>query len=117
MTTILSLLMINFICVYIIGYTDALNNIFSQLMEYITKGKIKRVVFKKPLGCPLCMCWIISLVYMCFVIPWNFFGILLGVTVAAINSFSTKYVLYGIQLIDKVLTKILVLLERIADKI
>ena len=117
MTTILSLLMINFICVYIIGYTEAPNNIASQIMSRLTNGKIKRVMLKKPWSCHLCMCWIISLIYMCFVIPWTFPGILLGITTAALNSFSTKYILYALQILDKFLTAVFIRLEKLCNKI
>lgn len=109
----LILLMINFCCVGIIGYLNAPNNILSQIINWCTDGKIKRVELLPPFGCPLCMCWIISLIYLCFAINWTFFGIMSMITLALLNALLTKYTLYIIETIDLALCKLLGWLQQL----
>ena len=103
----LILLMINFCCVGIIGYTNAPNNILSQIFNWWTDGKIKRVELLPPFGCPLCMCWIISLIYLCFAINWTFFGIMSMITLALLNALLTKYTLYIIETADMLICRVM----------
>lgn len=101
---------ITFCIVMIYGYFDAPNQIASQIMARLTKGKIKRVILKKPWGCQTCMCFWITLLILLIISPhlcW----------MSIIYAFSVKFILYLIQLLDKLLTKLFIRLEKLFDRI
>ena len=99
--------------VLIWDWFNAPNEIASQLMNWLSKGKITRVELKKPWGCPLCMCWWISWVYLLITLPftWHYFLIVVGLSL--LNALLTKYTLYIIETIDLVLCKLLGWLQQL----
>lgn len=109
----MELLLINFILVVVIGYLDAPNKIASQLMNWLSKGKITRVELKKPWGCPLCMCWWISWIYLLITLPFTWHYFLIGIALALLNAILTKYSLYIIETIDLALCKLLGWLQQL----
>lgn len=111
-TTIITLILVNFICVEIIGRLNYPNEIASLIMSKATNGKIKRVELIKPFSCPLCMTIIISMIYLCFVVYWlSFTSIVIGVAMAVMNGVLTKYMDYTLNLIDRAVTKIMIICE------
>lgn len=93
------------ICIVIIwGFLDAPNEIASQIMSWVTNGKISRVELKKPFGCMMCMTFWITLIILLILAPglcW----------MSLIYALSTKYILYIIELIDKALVKFFIWIE------
>lgn len=104
---LLNLLMINFCCVVIIGYLNAPNEILSSLFNCFTNGRIKEVTLKKPFGCPLCMCWWISWIYLLIALPFTWYYFLIGVTLALLNALLTKYTLYIIETADMLICRVM----------
>lgn len=95
---------ITFCIVMIWGYFDAPNQIISYICNIITDGKIKTVELKKPWGCTLCMTAWTTFIVLLFINPaycW----------MSLIYAFSTKFMLYAIQLIDKLITKIFIKID------
>lgn len=110
MSSILICWIITGCIVMIWDYFDAPNQIASQIMARLTKGKIKRVILKKPWGCSTCQSFYITLLVLLIISPqlcW----------MCLIYAFSTKYILYTLQLIDKLLVKVFIRLEMLFDKI
>ena len=99
--------------VLIWDWFNAPNEIASQLMNWLSKGKITRVELKKPWGCPLCMCWWISWVYLLITLPFTWHYFLIGVGLSLLNALLTKYTLYIIETIDLVLCKLLGWLQQL----
>lgn len=112
----LTLLYINIILTTIIGIWDAPNQIASQLMEILTKGKIKQVYLKKPLSCPLCMTFWISFFYLCFYMD-SFQSFVFCLFLAVLNAFLTQFVLLTIQVVERLISKILALFDRLISRI
>lgn len=111
--TIITLILINYICVEVIGRLNYPNEIASMIMNKMTNGRIKRVELIKPFSCPLCMTIIISMIYLCFVINWlSFTSIVMGVAMAVMNGVLTKYMDYLLRLIDGAVTKIMIICEK-----
>lgn len=108
----LILLLINLIFVILIAYLDAPNEILSHIMNWLSKGKIKRVELKKPLGCPLCMTfwcsWLVSLIILPFTLKW----FLVGLFASLLNAILTKYTLYIIETLDLAIIKLLSWLQQ-----
>ena len=94
---------------------NAPQDITNRFMEVVTKGKVKRVELKKPLGCPTCMCNWLSFIYLLIVMPINSF--ILICTFSVLNGFLTKFGTYMIQLIDQLVSHLATLFERLIDKI
>ena len=109
----MELLLINFILVVVIGYLNAPNEIASQLMNWLSKGKITRVELKKPWGCPLCMCWWISWIYLLITLPFTWHYFLIGIGLSLGNALLTKYTLYIIETADLALCKLLGWLQQL----
>ena len=88
------------VCIVIIwGFLDAPNEIASTIMNWLSKGKIKRVELKKPFGCTLCMTFWTTLIVLLILAPeWCFMSLVYAI--------STKYILYIIELMDKALVKL-----------
>lgn len=110
MSSILICWIITGCIVMIWGYFDAPNQMASQLMERLTKGKIKRVILKKPWGCSTCQCFYITLLVLLIMSPqlcW----------MSVVYAFSSKFILYFIQILDKLLTAVFIRLEKICNKI
>ena len=101
------LLMINLIFVILIGYLDAPNDILSSIMNWISKGKIKRVELKKPWGCPLCMTFWCSWIASLIILPFTFKWFLIGLLLSLINAVLTKYTLYILETLDLAIIKLL----------
>lgn len=109
----MELLLINFIVVVIIGYLNAPNEILSSLFNHFTNGRIKEVTLKKPLGCPLCMCWWISWIYLLIALPFTWHYFLIGVVLSLLNALLTKYTLYIIETVDLALCRLLGWLQQL----
>lgn len=99
-------LIITVCLVLIIDWFNAPNEILSQIMGIFTRGKITRVELKPPFGCSKCMTFWITLIFLLITAPelcW----------MSLVFAFSTKYILFIIEIIDKMITKLMILAERI----
>jgi hypothetical protein len=97
------------ICIAYIYHIDAPNRIFSSIISLLLKKNIY-LELKKPFGCPLCMTFWISLILLLICSPqicW----------LSLLLAFSTKYIDYSISIIELLLDKIFVLLERLLNLI
>ena len=112
----LTLVFINIILTTIIGIWDAPNQIASGIMEILTKGKLKKVYMKKPFSCPLCMTFWISFIYLCFYID-SFQSFVFYLFLSVLNAYLTQFVLLTIQVIERFISKILALFDRLISRI
>lgn len=88
-----------------IYHLDAPNQIVSRILSIVLKRDVS-VELKKPLGCPACMTFWITLVLFLIVSPsfcW----------MSLVYFFSSKYIDYTITLIEEMLDKIFSSLEKI----
>lgn len=88
-----------------IYHLDAPNQIVSRILSIVLKRDVS-VELKKPLGCPACMTFWITLVLFLIVNPafcW----------MSLVYFFSSKYIDYTITLIEEMLDKIFSSLEKI----
>lgn len=109
---ILNLLLINFIITYTWDILNFPNTIAGILTGWITKGRIKHVELKAPLGCSFCMIFWVSLIYLLIAhLP-----ILIAISVALVSAFSSKIILYTITLIDSIIDKLFRWLDGVINK-
>ena len=111
---ITDLLLIN-LFISLVYYLNAPQDMANRFMEVVTKGKVKRVELKKPLGCPTCLCNWLSFIYLLITMPISSF--ILICTFSVLNGFLTKFGIYMIQLIDQLVSHLATLFERLIDKI
>lgn len=109
---IINLLLINFIITYTWDILNFPNTIAGMLTALLTKGRIKNVELKAPLGCSFCMIFWVSLIYLLIAhLP-----ILIAISVALVSAFSSKITLYSITLIDSIIDKIFRYLDYLINK-
>lgn len=75
--------------------------------EIITKGRIHNVELKPPLGCSLCMTFWASLIVTYIFCEVSLQGFLVATLYALINAYATKYTYQFILLFEKILDKII----------
>lgn len=110
MNTFIICLIISFSITYIWDYVNFPAEIADRVVSFITKGKIKHIELKKPFSCSLCMTtWATLIVLLCMDPAWCWLCLLYGL--------STKYILYAINLTDRIISLVFVLLERLLNKI
>jgi hypothetical protein len=109
---ILYLILINIIITYTWDILNFPNIIASNLTAILTKGRIKNVTLKAPLGCSLCMIFWTSLIYLLCMK----FAILPAIAIGLACAYSSKITLYTITLVDNAIDKIFRWLESILNK-
>lgn len=88
MTTILNLLLINFITVFIIDQSGAVDSFKSGLKSILTSGKMKNPDYAlKPFDCSLCSTFWLSLIYL---IVTNHISIIFF-ALACLNSYMSQF--------------------------
>lgn len=93
--------------VYIWDYVQFPQEITNIVAGWITKGKIKHAILRKPWGCSLCMStWITLGILLCYQ-AWAYLPLCL------VYGWSTQYILAIYDIIDGALTKVLGFIERI----
>ena len=109
---ILNLILINIIITYVYDILNYPNTIAGMLTALLTKGRIKNVELKAPLGCSFCMIFWISAIYLlvCKL------ALLPAVAIGLACAFSSKITLYTITLIDNAIDKIFRWLENLLNK-
>jgi len=112
MNSIVICLIVTVAIVWGIGYLDFPHTFVARILTLIRGKEVTpdRVKLPKLFECPLCCtmwCTLVILLIMSPHLCW--FSI--------IFAFSTKYILYAIQLIDRLLTKIFILFDRVIGKI
>lgn len=116
---ILHLFFIAFCCTYIIGYADFPRNFLSRIYSNIFHWNVNPQSIKllKIFECPLCATTWISLFYLLCTNPLSLYFVLKAIFLSLLAGYSTKYINYTLTLIDAIISKILILLERTIDKI
>lgn len=110
---ILNLIYIN-LFISLVYYLNAPQEMTDRLVEIVTKGKVKKVELKKPWSCATCICFWITLLYLLFFVHTQFLSILF---MSVLNGFLTKFTTYIIQLIDRLISHLSMLFERLINKI
>lgn len=92
------------VCVAIVYWLDAPNDIASRVMSLIM-GRDIRVTLKKPLGCNTCMTFWLTLVALLILSPvWWW--------LAFVWAWSAKYFHYIIEVIDRLIVKVCTLIMK-----
>jgi hypothetical protein len=112
MNSIVICLIVTIAIVWGIGYLDFPHTFVARILTLIRGKEVTpdRIKLPKLLCCHLCCTFWCTLVILLIMSPhlcWF----------SMIFAFSTKYILYAIQLLDRVLTKVFILLERLCNKI
>ena len=103
-------LIVSFSITYIWDFARFPEELADRIISFVTKGKINNIELKKPFGCSLCMTtWTTLIILLCFDPCWCWMSLVFG--------FITKYILYIIELLDKMISLVFVLLERLLNKI
>ena len=93
-----------------IFHIDAPNQIASWLADILTNGKIKHIELRKPFGCPLCLTfWTTLIILLCTSPQYWYMSLLLA--------FLSKYFDYGLTILELLLDKAFLLLEKLLNKI
>lgn len=103
-------LIVSFSITYIWDFARFPEELADRIISLVTKGKINHIELKKPFGCSLCMTtWTTLIILLCLDPCWCWMSLVFG--------FITKYILYAIELTDRIITLLFVLLERLLNKI
>ena len=103
-------LIVSFSITYIWDFVHFPEELADRIISLVTKGKINHIELKKPFGCSLCMTtWTTLIILLCLDPCWCWMSLIFG--------FITKYILYIIELADRIITLLFVLLERLLNKI
>lgn len=102
-------LIVSFSITYIWDFVHFPEELADRIISLVTKGKINHIELKKPLSCSLCMTtWTTLIILLCLDPCWCWMALVFGM--------STKYILYAIELTDRIITLLFVLLERLLNK-
>lgn len=116
---ILNLIIINLCIVYAYDIVNFPRNLVSKALTIILHRDVSPSIVKLPklLECSLCATMWSSLLYLviCYVDSFDSFMVAMGL--ACLNSYLTTYTNYLFNLSNKLITTILVLIERCADKL
>lgn len=105
-------LLINFIITYVWDILNFPNTIAGICTGWITKGRIKHVELKPPLGCSFCMIFWCTLIYLLI----GKYAILTAISLSLLNAMLSKVTLYIITLIDNIIDRIFRYLDSIINK-
>lgn len=109
MNPILICIIITFSISYIWDYVNFPNEFASNIMSLILKRPVS-ITLAKPFGCSLCMTtWTTLIILLCIDPCWCWLSLLFGM--------STKYMLYSIQIVDKIISAALINIERLLNKL
>lgn len=111
-TMILNLILINIIITYVWDILNFPNIIVSNLTALLTKGRIKTVELKAPLGCSFCMIFWTSAIYLLFCK----LALLPAIAIGLGCAFSSKITLYSITILDSIIDKVFRFIERLINK-
>lgn len=109
---ILNLILINIIITYVWDILNYPNTIAGMLTALFTKGRIKSVELKAPLGCSFCMIFWISAIYLLICK----LALLPAIAIGLVCAFSSKITLYSITILDSIIDKVFRYLERLINK-
>lgn len=110
---ILNLILINIIITYVWDILNYPNIIAGVLTAILTKGRIKNVTLKAPLGCSFCMIFWTALTYL---LIFTELALLPAIAIGLACAFSSKITLYTITLIDSIIDKVFRGLESLLNK-
>lgn len=110
---ILNLILINIIITYVWDILNYPNTIAGIIAGWLSKGRIKSVYLKAPLGCSLCMIFWSSLTYL---LIFSELAILPIIAIGLACAFSSKVVLYTITLIDNLIDKLFRCIDNLINK-
>ena len=98
------------ISIVYIFHIDAPNQIVSWLADILTNGKIRHIELRKPFGCPLCLSFWTTLIILLCTLPHYWY-------LSLVFAFSTTYIDYSITILELLLRKIFITLEKLLNKI
>lgn len=93
------------VCVAIVYWLNAPNDIASRVMSIFMRREV-RVELRKPLGCATCMTFWLTLAVLLIYAPRLWY-------VAFVCAWAAKYLHYLIEVIDKLLIKLFSLIDRL----
>lgn len=109
MNPILICIIITFSIVYIWDVANFPEEFVNRILTIILKKPV-HITLMKPFGCSLCMTtWTTLIVLLCLNPALCWMSLLFGMC--------TKYALYTIQLIDKIISLIFIKIEQLLNKI
>lgn len=109
MNSIIICTIITFSIVYIWDVVNFPEEIVNRILTIILKKPV-HITLMKPFGCSLCMTtWITLIVLLCIDPCWCWLSLVFGM--------STKYILYTIQIVDKIISLFFIKLEQFLNKI
>lgn len=115
---ITTLIKIAFIVVIVWDVLQFPNEIANGIAYWLTRGKIRTVVLRKPLGCSLCMTFWCSIFYVLICIGFVSITTFIGnLSLCLMVAYSTTYIQMTINLINKLIINLFVRLEKLIDKI
>ena len=112
MNSIVICIIVTVIIVWGIGYLDFPHTFVARILSFIRGKEVTpdRIKLPKICECSLCCTQWTTLLILLIMSPHLWWC-------SMIFAFSTKYILYAIQLLDKLLVKVFMLLERLCNKI
>lgn len=110
MSTFLTAFLITVIIVYVLDWVEFPKTFLSRLSSIILKREVKEVRLPKLLECSLCLSTWVTLIFYLFTDPNIWY-------LSLVHGFSTKYILYSVQLIDQILSLLFITLETLFTKI
>lgn len=114
---IINILIISTCITLIWDWFNAPQNIVNQLVSWYTNNKITNVELKKPFGCSTCITFWLSIIYLFIALPLSFKNILYCTLFALCAALSVKWINYIIQVVDALISKILIILEQLISKL
>lgn len=83
MSVLLNIFLLSWLCVFVIDYSGAVDDLFSPIVRKLTGSKIGRI--GKPFSCSLCMTLYAGLIYLLIVGQFTLVNVALVALVAALT--------------------------------
>lgn len=106
-----TLILLNLVIVLIWDVFRAPDEMAGEFMSLITGGKIKTAKLIKPFGCSLCMTFWLSLILTFIFCERSIDGFMVSALLSLFNAFMTKYTYQVIILTERVVDKIIYLIN------
>lgn len=108
MNSIIICIIITFSIVYIWDYVNFPEEFANRILTIILKKPV-HITLMKPFGCSLCMTtWTTLIILLCINPCWCWLSLVFGM--------STKYALYTIQTVDKIISLIFIKIDKLLNK-
>ena len=109
MNSIIICIIITFSIVYIWDVVNFPEEFVNRILTIILKKPV-HITLMKPFGCSLCMTtWTTLIILLCIDPCWCWMSLVFGM--------STKYILYTIQIVDKIISLFFIKFEQFLNKL